>query len=162
VVLLRCPNSSHRRERGGVSQSLECLVEASNLRTLRVVRGISYLNRGRADVRLGVERDISADEFIHRTAVIVLRRDSGERRRVKSGSWGTVMASYRLYCLDGAGHIGLAEWLEAEDDAEALALARVLKRNALKCEVWLDNRLVGSLPDDGVRPKLSLAPELHL
>jgi hypothetical protein len=72
------------------------------------------------------------------------------------------MASYRLYCLDGAGHIGLAEWLEAEDDAEALALARVLKRNALKCEVWLDNRLVGSLPDDGVRPKLSLAPELHL
>lgn len=31
------------------------------------------------------------------------------------------MASYRLYCLDGAGHIGLAEWLEAEDDAQALA-----------------------------------------
>ena len=29
------------------------------------------------------------------------------------------MANYRLYRLDGAGKISSAEWLEAEDDADA-------------------------------------------
>jgi hypothetical protein len=55
------------------------------------------------------------------------------------------MASYRLHCLDGAGHIALAEWLEAEDDTQAIALARELKDGALECEVWLGKRLVASL-----------------
>jgi hypothetical protein len=58
------------------------------------------------------------------------------------------MTSYRLYCLDGAGRIDLAEWIEAEDDAKALARARDLKNGALRCEVWRGNRLVGSLAQD--------------
>ena len=31
------------------------------------------------------------------------------------------MQEYRLYCLDGAGRIGLAEWIEAADDAHAVS-----------------------------------------
>jgi hypothetical protein len=62
------------------------------------------------------------------------------------------MASYRLYCLDGAGHIGLADWIEAESDAEAIAQARTLKNHALRCEVWQGHRLVGSFGGDFVRP----------
>ena len=63
------------------------------------------------------------------------------------------MASYRVYCLDGAGDIGLAEWLEAKDDAQALAFARELNDGALKCEVWDGKRLVGSIAADHIRPK---------
>lgn len=54
------------------------------------------------------------------------------------------MASYRLYCLDGAGHISLADWVEAENDGEALARARQLKHNARRCEVWRGSSLVAS------------------
>ena len=74
---------------------------------------------------------------------------------------GTAMASYRLYCLDGAGHLGLAECIEAEDDAQALALARELKDDARKCEVWFGNRLVGSFSNHEITRKPSLSPELH-
>ena len=59
------------------------------------------------------------------------------------------MASYRLYCLDGAGRIGFAEWIEASDDAEALRQARALKSGALRCEVWESNRLVGHFQQRG-------------
>lgn len=55
------------------------------------------------------------------------------------------MASYRLYCLDSAGRISLAEWIEAGDDAQALGQARLLKGGARKCEVWEGKRLVGRL-----------------
>ena len=71
------------------------------------------------------------------------------------------MASYRVYCLDGAGHIGLAEWFEAEDDSAALALTRQMKHGALKWELWLDNRLIGTFSCDDIRPKAFLSPELH-
>ena len=54
------------------------------------------------------------------------------------------MSSYRLYCLDGAGKIGLADWLEAEDDDDAIEKARNLKSHVLKCEVWQGARLVKS------------------
>jgi hypothetical protein len=64
-----------------------------------------------------------------------------------------MMALYRLYCLDGAGHISLAEWIEAGTDAEALAKARELKDGALKCEVWDDKRLVGSLSHHELKPQ---------
>jgi hypothetical protein len=66
---------------------------------------------------------------------------------------GELMASYRLYCLDGAGHISMAEWIEAATDEEALARAKVLKNGALRCEVWDGNRLVGSLLQDDLSPK---------
>ncbi len=55
------------------------------------------------------------------------------------------MASYRLYSLDGAGHISLADWIEAQTDAQALRQAQALRNDALRCEVWQGNRLVGSL-----------------
>jgi len=55
------------------------------------------------------------------------------------------MPSYRLYCLDGAGRISLADWIEADTDEEAVATARKLEHGALKCEVWDGNRLVAKL-----------------
>ena len=55
------------------------------------------------------------------------------------------MAEYRLYCLDGAGHISLAEPLHAADDAEAIAKARAMHMRALKCEVWKSAVLIATL-----------------
>lgn len=55
------------------------------------------------------------------------------------------MPDYRLYCLDGAGKISFADWIVAEDDAEAMAKAREMKLNASKCEIWLQQRLVATL-----------------
>jgi hypothetical protein len=55
------------------------------------------------------------------------------------------MQNYRLYCLDGVGSIGLAEWIQALDDDDAIRQAYELKRGALKCEVWLGMRLVATL-----------------
>ena len=55
------------------------------------------------------------------------------------------MTAYRLYCLDGAGRIDFADWIEAQDDADAIAQARELKKGALMCEVWQGDRLVASL-----------------
>lgn len=62
------------------------------------------------------------------------------------------MSDYRLYYLDGSGKIDLAEWIKAENDRDAVAQARVLKRAALKCEVWRGKRLVASLNADDLAP----------
>ncbi len=59
------------------------------------------------------------------------------------------MANYRLYRLDGAGNISLAEWIEAADDDDALRQTSDLTKDATKCEVWQGKRLVASL--DGNR-----------
>ena len=55
------------------------------------------------------------------------------------------MPSYRLYCLDGAGRINLADWINAETDEEAVAIARKIEHGARKCEIWQANRLVAKL-----------------
>ena len=55
------------------------------------------------------------------------------------------MVEYRLYCLDGGGHIQFAEPLDANDDADAVRQAHDLKLKALKCEIWQGSRLVASL-----------------
>lgn len=55
------------------------------------------------------------------------------------------MAEYRLYCLDGAGRISLADWIEAADDEDAVRQARGLEHGAAKCEVWQRDRLVAKL-----------------
>jgi hypothetical protein len=60
-------------------------------------------------------------------------------------SSGGFMQHYRLYCLDGVGSIGLAEWIEAPDDADAIRQANEHYRGALMCEVWLDKRLVATI-----------------
>lgn len=51
------------------------------------------------------------------------------------------MANYRLYCLDGAGRIGLADWIEADDDNDATQKARKTKHYAVTCEIWQGTRL---------------------
>ena len=60
------------------------------------------------------------------------------------------MQHYRLYCLDGTGSLGLAESIEATDDADAIRQAQEIKRGALKCEVWLGQRLVATLDGDAL------------
>jgi hypothetical protein len=55
------------------------------------------------------------------------------------------MGDYRLYCLDGAGRIGSGEWIEAESDEAAIALAKAKKLN-VSCEIWDRNRLVAKIP----------------
>ena len=59
------------------------------------------------------------------------------------------MTTYRLYSLDGSGHIGLADWLEVPTDQDAIEEAHRLKRTAAKCEIWQGARLIAALsPDD--------------
>ena len=55
------------------------------------------------------------------------------------------MPDYRLYCLNGAGRISLADWIEAETDEEAVEKARTMMHGARKCEVWQRQRLVATL-----------------
>ena len=52
------------------------------------------------------------------------------------------MVGYRLYCLDRAGRIDLADWLDAADDDDAIDQARSLKNGARMCELWQRDRLV--------------------
>lgn len=51
------------------------------------------------------------------------------------------MSAYRVYCLDGAGKVWAAEWIEADDDAAALESARQFTK-AVQCEVWQGQRMV--------------------
>jgi hypothetical protein len=59
------------------------------------------------------------------------------------------MAAYRVYYLDGLGHIGLADWIEADTDEQALQRAQRLRPDAHKCEIWLKDRLVAKLNGQG-------------
>jgi hypothetical protein len=62
------------------------------------------------------------------------------------------VTTYRVYCLDGTGKIATAEWLEAEDDADALAQVRERNR-PLRCELWERERFVGAVdPAAGTTP----------
>ena len=54
------------------------------------------------------------------------------------------MAAYRIYCLDGAGKVWAAEWIEADDDSAAMNSARQFKE-AVRCEVWQGPRLVARM-----------------
>ena len=57
------------------------------------------------------------------------------------------MSAYRVYCLDGAGKVWAAEWIEAADDAAALDAARRF-HTAVRCEVWQGQRLIGRVDPD--------------
>ena len=70
------------------------------------------------------------------------------------------MVAYRLYCLDGGGKIDLAEWIDAGGDADAVRQARLLKPDALKCEIWQGHRLVASL-GPGDPGAADVAPRRH-
>ena len=49
--------------------------------------------------------------------------------------------SYRLYGLDGVNKVASGEWVEADDDDEAIEAARQKFDGGL-CEVWQGRRLV--------------------
>ena len=55
-----------------------------------------------------------------------------------------VLASYRLYRLDGAGKIATAEWIEAADDDRAVERTHELGLSCT-CEVWDRQRLVARI-----------------
>ncbi|HEX5238074.1 MAG TPA: hypothetical protein VFW39_06390 [Sphingomicrobium sp.] len=54
------------------------------------------------------------------------------------------MPDYRLYCLNGDRHIAHGEWIDADNDHEAIALVRA-KRLGLNCELWEGSRLVAKI-----------------
>jgi hypothetical protein len=54
------------------------------------------------------------------------------------------MAEYRLYCLDGANKVASAEWIEADDDADAIDKAK-RAQSGYECELWQGKRLVARL-----------------
>lgn len=60
------------------------------------------------------------------------------------------MGGYRLYLLDGTGHVLSAQWLDADTDEAAVAVGRA-RCSAVRCEVWNGPRLVAAIepePDD--------------
>jgi hypothetical protein len=59
------------------------------------------------------------------------------------------MQSYRYYCLDGAGKLHNAEWLEANSDEEAVEFIRA-KHPDGQCEIWEGQRLVAKVRLDGL------------
>ena len=63
------------------------------------------------------------------------------------------MEGYRLYCLDDAGRIALAEWLDASSDEDAVKQAQALKNGARRCEVWQRTRLVAELGTEELRSR---------
>jgi hypothetical protein len=63
------------------------------------------------------------------------------------------MPEYRLYCLGGDGRIEGAEQIAAAGDAEAVMLARAMKK-AVKCELWQAGRMVAILEPPSVETQL--------
>jgi hypothetical protein len=56
------------------------------------------------------------------------------------------MPAYRLYCIDGLGHVAdLPEWIAADTDEEAIKLSSEMKHR-LPCELWDRKRLVAKIP----------------
>ena len=50
--------------------------------------------------------------------------------------------TYRAFCLDSEGRITHAQALNAADDAEAIAQAQALPKDAVSYEVWNVDRFV--------------------
>ena len=51
------------------------------------------------------------------------------------------MADYRLYGLDGVDKVASGEWIEADDDHQAIEMAKDRYDGRL-CEIWQGARLV--------------------
>lgn len=60
---------------------------------------------------------------------------------------GELMAAYRVYRLDGAGKVLSAEWIEADNDEQAVETARGLE-SAVRFEVWQGQRLISRAKPD--------------
>jgi hypothetical protein len=54
------------------------------------------------------------------------------------------VTGYRLYCLDGANKVASAEWIDADDDDDAIEIAKETHQG-YQCEVWQGRRLVARL-----------------
>lgn len=54
------------------------------------------------------------------------------------------MGTYRLYCLDGVDKVASAHWIEADDDAAAIATAGE-QHAGHECELWQGRRLIARL-----------------
>lgn len=54
------------------------------------------------------------------------------------------VTNYRIYCLDGANKVASAEWIEAEDDEDAIKIVSE-RHDGYKCEIWERKRLVARL-----------------
>ena len=59
------------------------------------------------------------------------------------------MSTYRVYCIEGADQISLADWIEAEGDEEAISHARTLCGKG-RVEIWQKNRLIAKIHAKGV------------
>lgn len=62
------------------------------------------------------------------------------------------MPYYRLYCIDGSGKFTKAHDIRADDDDDALAIARDMKL-PVKCELWERGRMVATLEVFSRRPR---------
>jgi hypothetical protein len=52
---------------------------------------------------------------------------------------------YRLYCLGDDRKIARSDWIDAQNDVEAVAIARSMKKS-VDCEIWKGDRLVAVVP----------------
>ena len=59
----------------------------------------------------------------------------------------TPSVTYRIYCLDIERRIVSGDWLEAADDAAAIARAEAMDFGN-KCEIWDGTRLVAQLEQE--------------
>ena len=55
------------------------------------------------------------------------------------------MSEYRIYSADDVGRMALVGRFVANDDEEAINLAREMAKGARTCEIWHENRLVATL-----------------
>ena len=55
--------------------------------------------------------------------------------------------TYRIYCFDEANHIVTSDWLNAADDADAVAKAHE-RGFGSRCEIWHGRRLVAQLESE--------------
>lgn len=72
-------------------------------------------------------------------------RFGGRNAALAGSTFGFVhVVGYRFYGLDGVNKVASAEWIEAEDDTEAIEVAKE-RMDGHDCELWQGSRLVARL-----------------
>jgi hypothetical protein len=59
------------------------------------------------------------------------------------------VTDYRLYGLDGVRKVASGEWFEADDDEDAIEIAKKMM-DGQDCELWQGRRLVARLGRPGI------------
>ena len=76
---------------------------------------------------------------------------SADKCRFGGAKFGFVnVVDYRLYGLDGVNKVVSAEWLKADDDDQAVEVAKTMM-DGHDCELWQGSRLVARIPDERKR-----------